>query len=137
MAKRKSSKGSSWASIGMLLGLIVGGSVGHDTSHFMTGLLLGFFMGGTLGAMLPVWLRRVPKEWAEIARMNGTDFEHWVARQYRRQGWRVKHIGGSGDHSRDLVLTHPTEGWTAIVQCKRWSDPVGEPIIRDLLGTVT
>lgn len=94
-------------------------------------------MGGTLGAMLPVWLRRVPKEWAEIARMNGTDFEHWVARQYRRQGWRVKHIGGSGDHGRDLVLTHPTEGWTAIVQCKRWSDPVGEPIIRDLLGTVT
>lgn len=137
MAKRKSSQGSTGASVGMLLGLMVGGSIGHATSHFMTWLLAGFFAGGFLGTIVPILLRRPPKEWAEIARMNGTDFEYWVARQYRRQGWRVKHMGQSGDHGRDLVLTHPTEGWTAIVQCKRWSDRVGEPVLRDLLGTVT
>lgn len=137
MAKRKSAKGSTWTQIGLVLGLIVGGSIGHATSHFMVWLLTGFFFGGLGGTIGPILWQRPPKEWAEVARMNGTEFEYWVGRQYRRLGWQVKHMGKSGDHGRDLIITHPTEGWSAIVQCKRWNDPVGEPVLRDLLGTVT
>ncbi len=137
MAKRKSSKRSTGTAVGVPLGVLIGGFIGQATSHFLTGLLIGMVAGALLGTVGPALLRRPPKEWAEIARMSGTDFELWVARQYRRQGWRVKHMGQTGDHGRDLVLTHPKEGWTAIVQCKRWSDPVGEPVLRDLLGTVT
>lgn len=65
--------------------------------------------------------------------MSGSDFERWVAYQYRRQGWRVEQTGQSGDHGRDRVLTHPTEGWKQIVQCKRWNQPIGEPVLRELL----
>lgn len=69
--------------------------------------------------------------------MSGAEFERWVAHLYRRLGWRVEQKGQSGDHGRDLILTHPINGWTQIVQCKRWNQSIGEPILRDLLGTVS
>jgi restriction system protein len=62
-------------------------------------------------------------------------FEHYVARLFRRKGYRVVLRGRSGDHGVDLELTS-AGGRRAIVQCKRYRDTVGEEIVRGLFGTL-
>jgi len=64
--------------------------------------------------------------------MDGRDFEHWSAGMFRRQGYVVNITGTTGDHGIDLVLAK--DGQTTAVQCKRWADPVGEPVLRDFYG---
>jgi len=64
--------------------------------------------------------------------MDGRDFEHWSAGMFRRQGYVVNITGTTGDHGIDLVLAK--DGQTTAVQCKRWADLVGEPVLRDFYG---
>ena len=44
-------------------------------------------------------------------------------------------MGGNGDHGVD-VLVQTDEGEKWVVQCKRYSGSVGEPVVRDLYGTL-
>jgi restriction system protein len=41
----------------------------------------------------------------------------------------------SGDHGIDLIMRR--DGTTAIVQCKRWTTSIGEPVIRDFYGALS
>jgi Holliday junction resolvasome RuvABC ATP-dependent DNA helicase subunit len=66
--------------------------------------------------------------------MSGRDFELWAAGLFRRQGYVVEITEASGDHGIDLILAK--DGRATAVQCKRWSDPVGEPILRDFYGAM-
>jgi hypothetical protein len=63
--------------------------------------------------------------------MDGRDFEHWSAGMFKRQGYAVNITGATGDHGIDLILAK--DGQTTAVQCKRWADPIGEPVLRDFL----
>ncbi len=71
-----------------------------------------------------------------IRGMSWRDFERLVGEAYRRQGYRVEEIGGSGpDGGVDLILRRDKE--TALVQCKRWKQAKGgAPTVRELLGAV-
>lgn len=71
---------------------------------------------------------------ARLQKMNGVEFEHWTADLFRQAGFRVEVTQASGDHGVDL-WAHTGADLVA-VQCKRWADTVGEPIIRDLYGAV-
>jgi hypothetical protein len=66
--------------------------------------------------------------------MAGREFENWAAAPFRRQGYTVNFTETTGDHGIDLILIK--DGQTSAVQCKRWSDSVGEPVLRDFYGAL-
>jgi len=63
------------------------------------------------------------------------EFEELVTETFRRQGHRAKIAGKTGDHGVDVrVSAGNGEKW--VVQCKRYKGSVGEPVVRDLYGTL-
>lgn len=71
-----------------------------------------------------------------VDRMTGDQFELLVEALLRREGFRKIHrIGGSGDGGVDVIGTAPT-GDLFVIQCKRWTNSVGSPEIRNLLGAL-
>jgi restriction system protein len=67
--------------------------------------------------------------------MPPTEFERLVQAVYQRLGYRVRHVGHSGDHGVDLEI-HTPVGKRWVVQCKRWRGSVGESTVRELYGTL-
>src|SRR6266705_3614074 len=62
-------------------------------------------------------------------------FETWIGERFRNLGYDVHVTPFQGDHGVDLVLTRPGEN--IIVQCKHYPlSTVGEPVLRDLYGTM-
>ena len=74
-------------------------------------------------------------ELQDLKLMDPTGFEIMVSETYRMLGYKVQHIGQSGDHGVDVELrTKSGEYW--IVQCKRYKSSVGESTVRELYGTM-
>ncbi|MEA5077871.1 MAG: restriction endonuclease [Anaerolineaceae bacterium] len=71
----------------------------------------------------------------ELRSLSPADFEEMVADTYRAQGHDVEVVGGSGDHGIDLIV-RSQRGEIWLVQCKRYSGKVGEPVVRDLYGAL-
>jgi hypothetical protein len=72
---------------------------------------------------------------ADLNRMHHASFEELVAETYRSLGFQARRTGQTGDHGVDIeVYTPRGERW--IVQCKRYKDPVGESMVRELYGTL-
>lgn len=71
----------------------------------------------------------------ELYALSPADFEAYVARLFRRKGYRVELRGGSGDHGVDLVVTN-RQRRKAIVQCKRYRNQIGPDVVRELYGTL-
>ncbi len=69
-----------------------------------------------------------------MQRMEPVEFEEFVATLFRGMGYRVERTRASGDEGIDLRLRRGRR--TAIVQCKRYRGPVGQPVVRDLYGTM-
>lgn len=62
-------------------------------------------------------------------------FENLIAAYFQQYGFKTERAGRSRDHGVDLIVyTQNGEKW--VVQCKRWKASVGEPILRDLYGTM-
>lgn len=80
--------------------------------------------------------RRAAKTLAQLRALSPDGFEEWVGERFRELGYRVRLVGTSGDHGVDLLAEKGDE--VAVVQCKRYdsSHSVGEPILRDLYGTM-
>ena len=72
---------------------------------------------------------------AELYALSPADFEEYVARLFRRKGYRVELRGRSGDNGVDLMVTN-RQGRKAVVQCKRYRNNVGPDTIRELYGTL-
>ena len=62
-------------------------------------------------------------------------FEQLVAELFEVYGHRAEVAGGSSDHGVD-VLVYSDQGEKWVVQCKRYAGSVGEPVVRDLFGTL-
>jgi len=63
-------------------------------------------------------------------------FEHWTGERFEGLGYAVLRTPFRGDHGIDLNVER--QGERAIVQCKHWpAGAVGEPVLRDLYGTLT
>ena len=86
------------------------------------------------------WLKRRQdfeklRELNEIQALSPDEFEELAAESFRRLGHHVKVVGATGDHGVDLrIRAGNGEKW--IVQCKRYKGSVGEPVVRDLYGTM-
>jgi HJR/Mrr/RecB family endonuclease len=75
------------------------------------------------------------KTLAEMLALEPLEFENWVAMLYQLIGYKVRNTREVADHGIDLVVTdaHVRYG---LVQCKRYRGTVGEPVVRDLYGTL-
>lgn len=106
-----------------------------------------FFGTGIVFAVLTVawliyrwrnrWIRLAEaQELEDLLAMSPEDFEALVAALFRSYGHQAEVCGGSADHGVDVIV-HTDQGETWVVQCKRYSGSVGEPVLRDLYGTMT
>ena len=107
----------------------------------------GLFFGlGALsgGIAIGLWIHRLRKNRVrlqdartleDLLAMTPEDFEALIAQLFITYGHEAEVAGGNGDHGVDVVvMTAEGEKW--VVQCKRYSGSVGEPIVRDLYGTL-
>jgi len=67
--------------------------------------------------------------------MSDVELEKFAAQVYKKMGYRVQHIGETGDHGVDVMLVNP-KNQKEVVQCKQWNKQIGEPVVRDLYGTM-
>lgn len=81
------------------------------------------------------------KEWVAkirlpeyLLKMHPQEFEDLVCDLFRKMGYEVEHTQYSGDGGIDGYLKK--DGELSILQCKRVKGSVGEPILRDLFGTM-
>lgn len=71
----------------------------------------------------------------KIRSLSGEEFEEYVGTIFKAMGFAVEFTPVSGDHGIDLILQRGDQ--KAVVQCKRWEGSVGEPVVRDFLGSMT
>jgi restriction system protein len=72
----------------------------------------------------------------QLQLLNPSEFEAYVADHiFARQGYDVVNVRDTKDGGVDVLLTDK-QGKQAVVQCKRYRSNVGEPIVRDLYGTM-
>ncbi len=69
---------------------------------------------------------------------DGKEFEFEVRELLRLMGFDADITGYSQDGGVDIVAMNrsPLIGGRYVVQCKAWDAPVGEPVLRDLFGTM-
>lgn len=84
---------------------------------------------------------RAYKEWVarirlpqHLSQMDAEEFEHLVCDLFRRLGYEVEHTPFTGDGGIDGYLRK--NGQLSILQCKRVKGSVGQPVLRDLFGTM-
>ena len=75
------------------------------------------------------------KTLAEMLALEPSEFENWVAMLFQLIGYKVRNTQEVADHGIDLLVSdgHVPYG---LVQCKRYRGTVGEPVVRDLYGTL-
>lgn len=69
-----------------------------------------------------------------LDQLDGRSFELLCAMYFERLGYTVELTPTVGDGGVDLVLRRDQE--YVLVQCKRHARPAGEPVLRDLYGTL-
>ena len=74
-----------------------------------------------------------------INTLSGIEFENLCQHLIENMGFSVETTKASGDGGIDLIAYNkqPILSGKYIIQCKRYSGSVGEPIIRDLYGVIT
>lgn len=77
-------------------------------------------------------LKLQKKEYLE--NMDPIKFEHLMCEMFEKMGYRVERTAASGDSGADGILFK--NGKKYILQAKRVKSAVGEPILRDLYGTM-
>jgi HJR/Mrr/RecB family endonuclease len=74
-----------------------------------------------------------------INSLSGVEFEQVCKRLLENMGFSVETTKTTGDGGIDLIAynSQPLLSGKYIIQCKRYTGSVGEPIIRDLYGVIT
>jgi hypothetical protein len=102
-----------------------------------------FFPIGSLEFFSPKFLAKyadkIAKKWFEDGKdlkvkvpLDGIEFEYWCASKLEDQGWSATVSKASGDQGVDIIAVR--ENITVAVQCKRYSKPVGNKAVREVLA---
>lgn len=67
-----------------------------------------------------------------IDAMTGTEFEKYLVVKYKEKGYKVQHMGRSGDYGADLILEKYNE--KIIVQAKRYNGTVGVKAVQQAIS---
>jgi hypothetical protein len=73
---------------------------------------------------------------AQMLALDPNEFEAWIGILFQINGYQVKNTQDVADHGIDLQVSSPQLRY-GLVQCKRYRGTVGEPVVRDLFGTLT
>lgn len=96
----------------------------------VAGLTIVFFINRWLREQRLQRLRR-----QQLLDLSPSEFEQRVALLLEDLGWRQVTVrGGSGD--RGVDITAERDGLRFIIQCKRYTKPVGPNYVRDLVGAL-
>jgi len=79
------------------------------------------------------WLRNIRMP-GFLQNLHPFSFEHLVCNLFRRMGFEVEHTPKTGDSGVDGYLRKQDE--LRVLQCKRVKKKIGEPVLRDLFGTM-
>ncbi len=69
-----------------------------------------------------------------VCSMTAVAFEEFIVSLFREMGYAVEITSGTTDSGIDLLLRKNNQ--LIAVQCKRWSAPVGEPVVRDFYSAL-
>lgn len=74
----------------------------------------------------------------DIDKLAGFEFEELIGKLLRKMGFIVEQTSLSADGGVDIVAysKEPIFKGKYLIQCKRWSGVIGEPVVRDLYGVV-
>ena len=64
--------------------------------------------------------------------MTGPEFEEYLAAHFDNLGYKVEHIGQTGDYGADLILYR--DGVSIVVQAKRYQDKVGVKAVQEVIS---
>lgn len=105
-------------------------------SAYITGLLtvLGVILLFFLMKHLANWKKMRPLHISGVDKMSGTEFEHFIAKLLRKQGYQVREIGGYEDYGVDLIASRDSHRYA--VQIKRWNQEVGVNAVRSAVAGV-
>ncbi|MBB5628296.1 restriction endonuclease [Sphaerisporangium krabiense] len=146
-AGRRSGDGIMWALVGLVVAVpLINATVGFVRASGPWLLVATLTAGVAVAAVALLLARRSHRQrdhylranarLETIDQMSGEQFEHLVAALLRRDGFRkVRVTGGAGDGGVDVLAVAP-DGRLFAVQCKRWSNNVGSPHVRNLLGAL-
>jgi len=73
-------------------------------------------------------------ELKRVKALSPTDFEKFIGSLFERMGYTVTTTVTTGDQGIDLWVQKGGE--ISIVQCKRYMQTVGQPVVRDLYGVM-
>jgi Holliday junction resolvasome RuvABC ATP-dependent DNA helicase subunit len=71
---------------------------------------------------------------SDVCSMTAVAFEEFSVSLFREMGYAVEITSGTSDSGIDLLLRKNNQ--LIAVQCKRWSGPVGEPVVRDFYSAL-
>jgi len=109
----------------------------NSISFLTCGMLLGFCLAYPTikTARINRMLIQQAREIEDLQILPPHQFELLISALFEHFGFRTKKVGRSGDHGVDLMVSNKSgEKW--VVQCKRWRGSIGEPILRDLYGSM-
>ncbi|NGM83254.1 restriction endonuclease [Paenibacillus sp. 7124] len=90
-------------------------------------------------SMVTAYKKRILEEYIlvasdihEVDKMEGVEFEHFLADVFRRKGYKVQLTPASGDDGVDLIIMKA--GRKIAVQCKRYSGTVGNSAVQEVFA---
>ena len=71
---------------------------------------------------------------SNVCSMTAVAFKEFTVSLFREMGHAVEITSGTNDNGIDLLLRKNNQ--LIVVQCQRWSAPVGEPVVRDFYSAL-
>lgn len=103
-----------------------------------TGVACGLFLGLVIAIMVMrsiAYTERLKKSGiAEIDKMEGRQFEHYLGHLFRTHGYAVGVTQASGDFGADLILEKA--GRKIVIQAKRYSNNVGIKAVQEAHSSI-
>lgn len=112
----------------------------EPVNHILFGVL-GLISGGvSITGLVQHWRKRRvrfadARTLEELLALSPEQFEKLVAELFESYGHQTQIAGGTSDHGVDVIVKS-AQGEKWVVQCKRYAGSVGEPVVRDLFGTL-
>lgn len=135
-SKNSIENGCATLMVGIIALAFLGGKTGQANLVSLTQALMPLliFLGIIMGLILVYrefrYYRLSKTGIFDIDKMTGTEFEERLMVLYRNLGYKVTHIGGTGDAGVDLIIEK--YGRKTAVQAKRYQGYVGEAAVQQV-----
>lgn len=142
MARNKIKESQINETISGFMGLSLTGSLAGTfilTKSFQRSIIVGILVFTTFTALLIIrklkYQERLKKSGiADIDKMEGIEFEHYLGLLFRAQGYKAEVTKPVGDYGADLIIQK--DGKKIVVQAKRYSKNVGIKAVQEAQASI-